>query len=135
VIEKEEIINKSKTYSPSPPARPTRVQYTEVDAAQAPKTETGGSVHKLWRGIDAKLDYAQFHFDKASEALIPPRLDAHMLVAIEASGAIIGHEWQRPFFADFDAFLSATKNVPEIIRACFGKDLGSKEMQQWFEQL
>jgi len=89
---------------------------------------------KLWRGIDAKLDYAQFHLEKTSEALVPPRLDAHM-VAIEASGAIIGHEWQRPFFAHFDAFLSATKSVPEIIRACFGQDDGPKEMREWFERL
>jgi hypothetical protein len=26
---------------------------------------------KLWRGIDAKLDYAQFHLEKTSEALVP----------------------------------------------------------------
>ncbi len=45
--------------------------------------DNGSRMHKLWHGIDAKLDYAQFHFDKASEALSPPRLDAHM-VAIEA---------------------------------------------------
>src|SRR6266478_8399768 len=49
-------------------------------------------MYKLWRGIDAKLDYAQFHLEKTSEALVPPRLDAHM-VPIAASGAIIGHEW------------------------------------------
>jgi hypothetical protein len=49
-------------------------------------------MHKLWRGIDAKLDYAQFHLEKTSEALVPPRLDAHM-VPIAASGAIVGHEW------------------------------------------
>jgi hypothetical protein len=91
-------------------------------------------MHKLWRGIDAKLDYAQFHFEKTFQALIPPERSAHM-VAIEASGAIVAHEWQRPFFAHFDAFLSATKSVPEIIRACFGEDLGSKEMREWFGQL
>jgi hypothetical protein len=57
------------------------------------------------------------------------------MVAVEASGAISGHEWQRPFFAHFDAFLSATKSVPEIIRACFGRDPGTDEMRQWFTQL
>jgi hypothetical protein len=91
-------------------------------------------MHKLWSGIDAKLSYAQFHFDKTFEAVVRPRLDAHM-AAIEASGAIVAHDWQRPFFAHFDAFLSATKSVPEIIKACFGEDQGSKEMRLWFEQL
>jgi hypothetical protein len=91
-------------------------------------------MHKLWRGIDAKLEYAQFHFEKTFEALIPPQVTGHM-AAIEASGAIIDHEWQRPFFAHFDAFLSATKSVPEIIKACFGQDDGPNEMRQWFEQL
>jgi hypothetical protein len=88
-------------------------------------------MHKLWRGIEAKLDYAQFHFEKMSQALVAPRLDARM-AAIEASGAIVGHEWQRPFFAHFDAFLSATKSVPEIIRACFGAD---RHPEMRFEEL
>lgn len=91
-------------------------------------------MHKLWRGVRAKLDYAQFHFEKTFQALIPPELTGHM-AAIAASGPIIGHEWQRPFFAHFDAFLSATKSVPEIITACFGKDRGSKEMREWFDGL
>jgi hypothetical protein len=91
-------------------------------------------MHKLWRGIDVKLDYAQFHFEKTFAALVRPRLDPHM-AAIEASGAIVPHEWQRPFFAHFDAFLSATKSVPEIMRACFGKDQGSVEMRRWFGEL
>jgi hypothetical protein len=102
--------------------------------AAGAQRETGRIMHKLWDGIAAKLDYAEFHLEKTFEALIPPRLSAHM-AAIEASGDIIGHEWQRPFFAHFDAFLSATRSVPEIIRACFGEDRGHLDMRRWFDQL
>jgi len=91
-------------------------------------------MHKLWRGIDVKLDYAQFHFEKTFAALVRPRLDPHM-AAIEAAGDIVAHEWQRPFFAHFDAFLSRTRSVPEITRACFGEDRGNVEMRQWFGEL
>ncbi len=46
LIYKDEILEKSKAYSTPRPSRPTRVQYTEVDAAQAPK-ETGGSMASI----------------------------------------------------------------------------------------
>jgi hypothetical protein len=34
-----------------------------------------------------------------------------------------------------DAFLSATKSVPEIISTCFGEDTPNKEMQAWWKAL
>ncbi len=91
-------------------------------------------MHKLWRGIDLKLEYAEFHLDETFKALVPPKR-TRRVIAMEASGTIISHEWQRPFFAHFDAFLSATKSVPDIIRACFGKDDDNREMRKWFKQL
>ena len=45
-----------------------------------------------------------------------------LYVALEASGAILGTDWHRSFYAHLDAFLSAVRSVPEVIQFCFGKD-------------
>jgi hypothetical protein len=75
----------------------------------------------LWPGVDLKLENATFHFEQINRALAGPERTGH-LVAIEASGGIIGHDWQRPFYAHFDAFLSATRSVGQVIKCCFGED-------------
>jgi hypothetical protein len=87
----------------------------------------------LWAGIDLKHDHAQFHFERMSAALHPP--EATAFTAIMASrGAIIGHEWHRPFYAHLDAFLSAARSIPELIRCCFGYDTDNR-MRRWFSAL
>ena len=84
----------------------------------------------LWAGIDQKHDHAQFHFERMSRALRPPERTAFS--AIMDKG--MGHEWHRPFYAHLDAFLSAARSIPEIIRCCFGHD-PDRRMAGWFGRL
>jgi hypothetical protein len=85
---------------------------------------------RLWAGIDLKHDHAQFHFEKISAALRPPERTA-IAAAIESDGGVVAHDWQRPFYAHLDAFLSAARSIPELIRCCFGFD-PDKRMKNWF---
>jgi hypothetical protein len=75
----------------------------------------------LWDGIDLKLDNAFFHLSEMGRALEPPQRTQHS-VAMQASGAIIGKDWQRPLYAHLDAFLSAARSVGNIIMCSFGAD-------------
>jgi len=88
---------------------------------------------KLWAGVGLKLQYAAFHLQRMGQALEPPER-TQWNVALEASGAIIDTGWQRSFYAHFDAFLSATRSVAEIIRCCFGVD-EHPAMTTWFDKL
>jgi hypothetical protein len=88
---------------------------------------------KLWAGADLKLQYAGFHLQRMGQSLQPPER-THWNVAREASGAIIDTGWQRSFYPHFDAFLSATRSVAEIIKCCFGVD-DHRAMTTWFDQL
>ncbi len=75
----------------------------------------------LWRGPDLKLEYAMFHLDRMAQSIQEPQPTQHD-VAILSSGAMRDGNWRQPFFAYFDAFLVATRSVPEIINYCFGMD-------------
>lgn len=88
---------------------------------------------ELWAGVSAKLEYALFHFEKMFRALQPPEQTAHY-VAMVSAGAIVDTGWQRAFPAYFDAFLSATHSVPEIIQCCFGHD-SYRLLKPWFRSL
>src|SRR5215471_11266470 len=74
--------------------------------------------HALWSGVDLKLDIAAFHFERMAKALAPPERDAHRV----AMGLEPITMWQRPFYAHLDAFLSASRSIPEILRCSFGLD-------------
>jgi hypothetical protein len=87
----------------------------------------------LWAGVELKLQYAEFHLQQMSRSLQPPER-THMNVALEASGAIIGTDWQRSLYAHFDAFLSATRSVPWIIQCCFGEDRANRAMNEWLDE-
>jgi hypothetical protein len=64
------------------------------------------SMHeRLWAGVELKLDNAQFHFEQMMRSFQPER--SATTVTLEATGAVVGNLWQRPFFAHLDAFLSA----------------------------
>jgi hypothetical protein len=90
---------------------------------------------KLWAGVELKLQYAEFHFDKLGRSLQPPK-QTSTNVALQASGAIIDTGWQRSFYAYLDAFLSRARSVPEIIQCCFGvDDRGPREIKEWFKKL
>jgi hypothetical protein len=53
-----------------------------------------------------------------------------------STGAAFDHSrnWHREFCAHLDAFLSAMRSVPEIIRCSFGKDSHWK-IRYWFDSL
>jgi hypothetical protein len=89
---------------------------------------------KRWAGIELKLQNAEFHFQRMERSLEPPEQTAFN-VARQASGVIIDTGWQRSFYAYLDAFLSATRSVPEIIQCCFGVDRANREMKDWFDAL
>jgi hypothetical protein len=88
---------------------------------------------ELWAGIASKLQTAEFHLHGMKQSLQPPKRSAINAV-LDSSGAI-DTGWQRAFYAYLDAFLSAARSVPEIIRCCFGIDRGHPEMKAWFYQL
>jgi hypothetical protein len=88
---------------------------------------------ELWAGVELKLHYAEFHLQQMSRSLEPPER-THMNVALEASGAIIGTNWQRSLYAHFDALLSAARSVPWIIQCCFGEDTANRVMNEWLDE-
>jgi hypothetical protein len=90
--------------------------------------------HDLWAGISLKLGIASYHFGGMERAVQPPERTAYT-VALESSGTIIGGNWHTAFYAHVDAFLSAARSVPELIRCCFGLDDGSQKMRDWFNSL
>jgi hypothetical protein len=88
----------------------------------------------LWAGIELKLDHARFHFERMDRALGPAEPLPQNPVLMALTGAFDAFTWQREFYAHLDAFLSATRSVPEIIVCCFGRDQHRK-MRAWFNNL
>ena len=86
----------------------------------------------LWAGVDRKLEQARSNFADMDKSLQPPER-THMTVVLESTGAIVGKDWQSSFYSQVDNFLIAARSVPSIIEACFGKDLGSPEMRDWWD--
>jgi hypothetical protein len=79
---------------------------------------------ELWQGIDFKLAEADFFLDRMSKILLPPRLnDPTWDPAYGASVA----QWQPDFYFYLDAFIGATRSVPDVIQKCFGWDKRSKD--------
>jgi hypothetical protein len=76
---------------------------------------------EMWAGVELKVQNAEFHLQRMEQSLNLPEPTA-LYVALEASGAILGTNWHRSFYAHLDAFLSAVRSVPEVIQFCFGKD-------------
>jgi hypothetical protein len=65
----------------------------------------------LWAGVDPKLQNASFHLEEMGRTLQPSERTGY-LVAMQASGAMIGKDWQRPLYA----------HVGQIIKCGFGVD-------------
>ena len=89
---------------------------------------------ELWAGVELKIQNAVFHLRQMEQSLDPPE-QTQENVALQVSGAIIHTDWQRSIYAHFDAFLSATRSVPEVIQCCFGVDLGHPVMRIWFDKM
>jgi hypothetical protein len=88
---------------------------------------------ELWAGVALKLENARFHFEKMEQSLQPPER-THMNVVLQSAGTIIDTRWQRSFYAYFDAFLSMSRSVAEVIQCCFGHDT-ARQMNGWFKTL
>jgi hypothetical protein len=88
--------------------------------------------HDLWGGVTLKLDNATFHLEGMVRALHTPERNPHMAVNM----GDMGGDWHVAFYAHLDAFLSAARSMPEVIRCCFGEDdRGPKDIRKWFESL
>jgi hypothetical protein len=83
--------------------------------------------HELWAGVDLKIENAQFHLNAMSGALQPPEPTSYTVILEGVTG-----NWHRALYAHFDAFLSASWSVPELIRCCFGVD-PAWVMRRWYE--
>jgi hypothetical protein len=86
---------------------------------------------KLWAGVGLKVEHAMFHYQRMVQSLEPPD---QTYAAQEAAGAIVDTGWQRSLYAHFDAFLSATRSLAEIVKCCFGFD-DHRTMKDWFDLL
>ena len=83
---------------------------------------------ELWAGVELKWNNAEFHFERMGKSLEPPKDYA----IYEAHGNIIDTGWERALYAHLDAFLSATRSIPEILQCCFGVD---RHLKRWFGTL
>jgi hypothetical protein len=73
----------------------------------------------LWAAPQLKLEYALFHLTKMQQAL-ESRTTAGDYAAMAESGAIVETDRRRSIYPHFDAFLAATRSIPQIIQCCFG---------------
>jgi hypothetical protein len=80
--------------------------------------------NELWDGVTLKRNHAEFHFQRMWKSLQRPEKYA----VYEAAGVDMGFEWELAFYAHLDAFLSATRSIPEILQCCFGVD---KRWKEW----
>lgn len=56
-------------------------------------------------------------------------------VVQESTGAVVGGDWQSPFYAHLDAFLSAARSVGEVVNCCFGYDSASnRQAKKWWNE-
>jgi hypothetical protein len=86
----------------------------------------------LWAGIDRKLEEAASIFAEMAKSLQPPER-THMSVVLESSSAVLGSNWQSSFYSLVGTFLAKVRSVPSIIEACFGADLVSPPMRDWWD--
>jgi hypothetical protein len=85
---------------------------------------------QLWKGVELKLQNAHFHWDQIGRSLQPSAQTGHS-VAIQALTGSMGSDWQPSFYAHFDAFLSATRSVSQVIKCGFGKDTDGRLKQRF----
>jgi hypothetical protein len=88
----------------------------------------------LWLGVDLKLQAAHGTFANMRKTLQAPPQTVATIVQ-ESTGAMVGPNWQSNFWPLVNGFLAEVRSVPEIIEACFGKDLRNREMRLWWASL
>lgn len=100
------------------------------------------SAEELWGGVEFKLDEARFFLNEMSVDIRPLRDQpgsSQFAALMESTGALVGNMWQAKFYYHLDAFLVATRAVPDIIQMCFGQDGVTKSkkspLNKWFYSL
>ncbi len=93
----------------------------------------------LWSGVSFKLAEAEFFLDEMGKDLVHPRHRPEsrgFAAVMESTGALVHHPWQPRLYYHLDAFLVATRSVPEIIQWNFGIDTRfQNKLKTWWEQL
>ncbi len=84
----------------------------------------------IFEPVEFKLQEATRHLDMMGKTIVPPMPNHHQ-IALMSSGAILHHEWQEPFNAELNAFLSTARSVPELIQYRFGYDRPNKNRNAW----
>src|ERR1041384_3796742 len=87
---------------------------------------------ELWAGLDRKLANAKFHFEHMWSSVLPP--SGRMAAIMESNGQISDTKWQEAFYAYYDAFVSTTRSVAQVLQCCFGYDKYPK-IDAWFKTL
>ncbi len=91
-------------------------------------------MYDLWRGVDGKIREAERSYREMGISISPPD-HTWENAALVAAGVDVNRPWQDTFYPHVSTFLAKVRSVPSIIRACFGKDLGSAEMRDWWDRL
>ena len=89
---------------------------------------------ELWKGVQLKLKHAQYHREQMNISIDSSRWRRESAL-YEGHGTALGHDWQLPFYANLDAFLTCTRSIPEITNFCFGRDIPIQQLKEWFERL
>jgi hypothetical protein len=79
---------------------------------------------ELWQGIDFKLAEAAFFLDRMGKVLVPQWVNDPMGHPGYRHSAA---HWQPDFYFYLDAFIGATRSIPDVIQKCFGWDKHSEK--------
>ena len=78
----------------------------------------------FWPNIQFKLGEVGFFLGKMRQSVIPahdrPELQDYYAASASSPGTIVATVWQPHFYYYFDAFLAATRSIPDIIQAWYG---------------
>jgi hypothetical protein len=76
--------------------------------------------------VGGKLEQASKHLTEMGQAIIHPRhkpsFTATHAAIMSCPGTVIAHDWHEPFERQLNAFLAATRSVPDIITKQLGYD-------------
>jgi hypothetical protein len=77
--------------------------------------------------VGTKLEQAGKHLEEMGQAIIHPRhkpgFTATHVAMMSCPGTVIAHNWHEPFESQLNAFLAATRSVPDIITKQLGYDM------------
>lgn len=79
----------------------------------------------LWAGVEFKVGSAEFFLAEMGRVMAPPR---------QPLGGAASHRWQPDLYYFLDAFLQATRSVPDVIQWNFGVDPHGV-FKTWFNSL